>query len=184
MHFNCDMPLHTERVPEAPWASQGFIDGDVGDSTDFTLHLDEGNRCNNCSEEISEYVDGWKHEHSDSIYCHDDSALDELEIGEIPEWLEANGFDSPEEYEKSRDRAEPQPTAPGNWVGFTIDPERQQTQVQISAGDPRGCFTFTLRRWTDPQTGENKLLLHLPHPGEGLAHMALTEHHEGTYIVE
>lgn len=44
---------------------------------------------------------------------------------------------------------------------------------------PRGAFTFTVRR--RPDTGD--LLLHVPYPGEGMPHMTLTEDHPGTYRI-
>lgn len=51
--------------------------------------------------------------------------------------------------------------------------------VSVSVGDPRGAFTFTIRR--RPDTGA--LLLHVPYAGEPMPHARLTELHPGTYEV-
>lgn len=53
-----------------------------------------------------------------------------------------------------------------NSAGISVDEEDDKVVLWISVGDPRGAFTFTVRR--NPETGD--LLLHLPYPGEPTPH--------------
>lgn len=65
-----------------------------------------------------------------------------------------------------------------NSARVTVSPENDEVTCVVSVGDPRGGFVFTVRRNSD-----GEILLHTPHPGEGLPHMRLKELHPGTYIV-
>jgi hypothetical protein len=47
--------------------------------------------------------------------------------------------------------------------------------MSVSVGDPRGAFSFCVRRLT---TGE--IVIHTPHPDESLAHMKTKQHSPGT----
>ena len=77
------------------------------------------------------------------------------------------------------DSEETEGTGPLSWLnsaGIHIDDD--EARVTLSVGDPRGAFCFTMRR-----AGDGTLLLHTPHPGEGLPHMGLKPLHDGTYEV-
>jgi len=50
-----------------------------------------------------------------------------------------------------------------------------EMRVGISVGDPRGAFVWTVRRWNG-----DGLLIHGPHPSEGLPHMATKQVRPGT----
>jgi len=63
-----------------------------------------------------------------------------------------------------------------NSARVTTDPEDDAVHCVVSVGDPRGGFCFTVRRI--PSTGQ--LVIHLPHPGEGMAHVKTAELHPGT----
>lgn len=129
---------------------------------DCTADIDDSVTCVHCGQEIAHYVEGWLHEDTSAATCQRPTGEDEDD--QLP-------------------TAEPGRSLPGNWVGMSTDVHQEAVAVQISVGDPRGCFEFTLRRWVDPADGKSKLLLHMPHPGESTPHMTLTPLHEGTYIV-
>ena len=144
--------------------AEAFIEeGDV----DFTATLPGETVCQNCSQPVTEYVEGWLHDDNVSPFC----------CG-----VDADDFDDDEEREDA-DRAEPAPSAPGNWVGFTVLPDKGSVEVQISVGDPRGCLTMQVRRWVDPDTGNEELLLHVPYAGQPQSHMELIEKSAGTFVL-
>ena len=66
-----------------------------------------------------------------------------------------------------------------NSVRVTTDPKDDAVHCVVSVGDPRGGFCVTFRR--RPDTGA--LLIHMPHPGEGIAHEQTKELHPGTLVV-
>lgn len=126
------------------------------EAVSFVAQLPEERVCENCSAEVHDRGPAWVHTDNETLFCVDD---DEDSI------------------------ASPAPTAPGNWVGFEIDPEKGQTSVQLSIGDPRSCVEMVLRRWKNPDTGRDELLLHLPHANGIAQHVELHELHPGTFIV-
>lgn len=65
-----------------------------------------------------------------------------------------------------------------NSARITVDPHREEVSCVVSVGDPRGGFAFVVRR-----TPAGTLLIHMPHPGEGMPHMRTKELHEGTLEV-
>lgn len=73
---------------------------------------------------------------------------------------------------------EPGPLTWLNSARITTDPEDDAVHCLVSVGDPRGAFCFTVRR-----TPDGTLLLHLPHPGEGMAHESTRQICEGTLEV-
>lgn len=71
-------------------------------------------------------------------------------------------------------------TGPAAWLNSAgIHVTSSEARVSLSVGDPRGAFTFEIRRRSD--TGA--LLLHTPYPGESAPHMGLSPLHDGTYRV-
>ena len=58
-----------------------------------------------------------------------------------------------------------------DWTGDSIS-------VTISTGDPRGAFAMTVRVMDD-----GTVLMHLPHPSDGMLHEPLHELHPGTYRI-
>ena len=50
--------------------------------------------------------------------------------------------------------------------------------LSVSIGDPRGAFSFCVRRLTD-----GRIVIHAPHPGESLPHMQTAQLHEGTLVI-
>lgn len=63
-----------------------------------------------------------------------------------------------------------------NSARITTDPEHDSIHFAFSIGDPRGCLVMTIRR--RPDTGA--VIIHLPHPGETMAHVETRELHPGT----
>lgn len=189
--FNASSPIHSEN--EDFGYSKGYFDTGSGEGLDVTVHIPEGNKCSNCGEEVNETVDGWVHNHSDSSYCNEDDDVSGLEDDEKSLFLTDEGYWTDEtqtlesalgDWVGDHEQATPEAKAPGNWVGFTLKPQSRETQVQISVGDPRGCFQFTLWTAKNPDTGEEELRMTLPHPGGLFPHMTLTHLHDGTYRVE
>ncbi len=67
---------------------------------------------------------------------------------------------------------------PLDWLNsarITTSKDEDAVHCIISVGDPRGGFCFTVRRL---ESGE--MLIHVPTPGEGMAHVEIKELHPGT----
>lgn len=74
-----------------------------------------------------------------------------------------------------------QDPGPLTWLNSArvhTDPSDDAVHCVVSVGDPRGGFCFTVRR-----TPDGRIVLHLPHPGEGMPHMETREIHPGTLQV-
>ncbi len=71
---------------------------------------------------------------------------------------------------------EPGPLTWLNSARITTEPGDDAVHLLVSIGDPRGAFCVTFRR--RPDTGA--ILIHLPNPGEGMAHLETRELHPGT----
>nr|MDT0665564.1 hypothetical protein [Micromonospora sp. DSM 115978] len=72
-----------------------------------------------------------------------------------------------------------------NHAGVTTDDAVDSVTVHVSVGDPRGAFTFTVRRVPDDADSvlAGRLLLHVPHPDAPMGHLPLTALHDGTYLI-
>jgi len=120
--------------------------------------------CRHCGEDLEEYPDGW----------HGPDSGRECFNTPCPDWF--NG----------RPLHEPQPVALAwcNHAAIRTNQAEDSVTVSISVGDPRGGFCFTVRRMP-PGAGPlaGRLLLHVPYPGEPLAHVPLTAHAQGCYLV-
>lgn len=71
-------------------------------------------------------------------------------------------------------------TIPLHWANSAsihARPDRDEIQVTISVGDPRGAFVMTVERRDDG------LYLSVPHAGMGMSHMPLTERSAGWFKV-
>ncbi len=62
-----------------------------------------------------------------------------------------------------------------NSATIDADPNTDRVRMYCSIGDPRGAFSFEVRRLTD-----GRILIHLPHPDESLAHMKTKDIGNGT----
>ena len=62
-----------------------------------------------------------------------------------------------------------------NSARITTQPEDDAIHLLVSIGDPRGAFCVTFRRKPN-----GTVLIHLPTPGEGMAHLETRELHPGT----
>ena len=133
------------------------------DDLNLTATIEEGDRCAHCGDSIAEYVTGWEHDTTGSRWCRD---LTDAEAAE----------------DDAATAAAPAPVAPGNWAGVTIEPDEETTQVEISVGDPRGCFTMTLRRVRDSE-GRTHLFLRVPHPEDSTPHAPMREVYPGYYEI-
>lgn len=77
------------------------------------------------------------------------------------------------------EQQEPGPLTWLNSARVVADPDEDAVHCLVSVGDPRGAFCFTIRR--RPDTGT--LIIHMPHPGEGMPHMATKQLQPGTLEV-
>lgn len=71
-----------------------------------------------------------------------------------------------------------QTPGPLTWLNsarVTTDPDDDAVHCAVSIGDPRGAFVMTVRR-----TPDGRILIHVPHPSDGMAHMETREIHPGT----
>ena len=72
-----------------------------------------------------------------------------------------------------------------NSASIRTDESDDAITLSLSTGDPRGAFTFIIRRVPDdadsPLAG--RLLLHMPYPGEPMAHEPLHAVHPGTFVI-
>lgn len=69
-----------------------------------------------------------------------------------------------------------------NNAGIRLDDDEDSVTVSISVGDPRGAFTFTVRRVPEGEYA-GMLMMHLPHEGEPMPHAKITEIHPGTFVI-
>ena len=70
---------------------------------------------------------------------------------------------------------------PLSWLNSArvhVSPQEDAVYCSVSVGDPRGAFSFAVRRLSD-----GRIVIHVPTPGEGLPHMETAELHPGTLIV-
>lgn len=70
---------------------------------------------------------------------------------------------------------------PLDWLNsarIVADRSEDAVHCLVSIGDPRGAFCFTVRRLPD-----GRIVIHTPHPGEGMAHMETRQLHPGTLEV-
>jgi hypothetical protein len=72
-----------------------------------------------------------------------------------------------------------------NSATIHADEVEDSVTVAISVGDPRGAFTFIIRRVPQDVKSDlaGQLIMHVPYIGESRGHMELTPLHEGTYAV-
>lgn len=78
--------------------------------------------------------------------------------------------------------SEEEPLAWVNSAGIEISEDKNQVDVWISVGDPRGAFLMRMYK-----TEEGTIRMEVPYPGEPFAHMPLAPVHEGSqghYIVK
>jgi len=98
-----------------------------------------------------------------------------------------NGVESESDEPCCGDEHEPERVALSwcNSAAISVDEADDSVTVAISVGDPRGAFTFTVRRIPDDAAGElaGRLVLHLPYSAQPAPHMPLTALHDGTYLV-
>lgn len=82
-------------------------------------------------------------------------------------------------------RPDRRPEAWCNSAAIIVDDSENSVTATISIGDPRGGFGFTIRRIPDDSPTEHagRLVMHLPHPREGMPHATLTELHPGTFLI-
>lgn len=64
-----------------------------------------------------------------------------------------------------------------NSASIHARPDRDEIQVTISVGDPRGAFVMAVER------REDGLYLSVPHTGMGMSHMPLTERSAGWFKI-
>lgn len=143
-----------------------YIDGEIQEVPEdierVQLEFDwDGDKlCQQCFEPIEELIDTSEAE-PEARWYHNDTDID------------------------SDHTPEPE-TGPSSWCNsafFEFDSEEDSVTVGISVGDPRGAFTFTIRRLPAEAEDGGRLVMHLPYPGGSWLHEPLTLLHEGTYLI-
>ncbi|MGH3564477.1 MAG: hypothetical protein ACRDRH_00295 [Pseudonocardia sp.] len=72
-----------------------------------------------------------------------------------------------------------------NRAAISTHEDQDAITVNISVGDARGGFAFTVRRMPDSAFEHaGRLLLHTPYPGEPMPHVGITELRPGTYLID
>lgn len=68
---------------------------------------------------------------------------------------------------------------PSRWLNSAgISLTGDEVRLDVSVGDPRGCFRMTVRMMAD-----GALMMYVPHPNDSTPHMALTEIRPGAYRI-
>lgn len=130
--------------------------GSVLDLTQIMIALNEDDdmseiRCAHCGEELNE-----------------DEPTETLEGGDAE--CEANDYDP---HEKQY--------APFTWaknIAVSFDEERDEIELAIATGEPRGGWTFKLRREPD-----GVVLMFLPHADMASPHEPIRELRPGTFVI-
>jgi hypothetical protein len=144
-----------------------------GETESVTLEFGTGAgalwRCRACGEDLTETTAGWAAEAADGLLCAAYDPADGALTGS----------------QEGRHDPERIPLSWCNGAGIRVDESADSVTLSLSVGDPRGAFTFTLRRICDDAPGElaGRIVLHTPYPGESLPHMPLTAVRPGTYLV-
>lgn len=73
----------------------------------------------------------------------------------------------------------PVPLAWANSARISFDEQHDMIVFAISTGDPRGAFTFSVRRRSDTGT----LVMEVPHPQDAGLHEPLVETYPGQYTI-
>lgn len=90
------------------------------------------------------------------------------------------GFPWDADYSDMGEDERPDEKSPEMWCNHAgVEVADDEIRLWISTGDPRGAFQITARRMDD-----GTILLHLPTPGEGLAHEETVALHPGTLAIK
>ena len=128
------------------------FDGETQDSDDIsqiTAYMPEGeHRCKHCSQPMTDNGGGEYiiEDDEDDITCDDNE-------------------------ETGKHEPVPTPLSWANHASIFLDDDEDSITLAVSVGDPRGAFTFTLRR--NPVDGA--LYMSTPYPGESLPHRETEE---------
>lgn len=154
-----------------------FVDGTPTDTADdtpesVTLEFDATDgpthRCRNCSEELTDTGEGYQTTDGDT---------------------ECTSFESTDDTDPDDGQGPHNPERiPLSWctsAAIHADESEDSVTVSLSVGDPRGAFTFTIRRVPDDATSDlaGHLIMHTPYPSQPSPHLDLTPLHDGTYVV-
>ncbi|MFJ8965342.1 hypothetical protein ACIRG5_38750 [Lentzea sp. NPDC102401] len=138
-----------------------FVEDDsVTVSLEFPWENGPDRHCTRCGEDLVETSNGYEDDSGSSVCDEDSGEALPHEAGQVPlSWVNSATIDA--------------------------DEAEDSVTVSISVGDPRGAFTFTLRRVPDDAVGDlgGRLVLHVPYPGEPCPHRQLTALHPGAFVV-
>lgn len=131
--------------------------GSVLDLTQIMVRLNEGDdmqekRCSACGDELD-----------------DDEPTQNLDGDDVCSAWDGNAPHTPE-------------FSPFTWaknIAVSFNEERDEIELAIATGEPRGGWTFKLRR--DPETGV--VYMHLPYADMDGPHEPLREIHPGTFVI-
>jgi hypothetical protein len=154
-----------------------YVDGTLAELSDdipdtVSLEFDTGtagtHRCRACGEELAESFTGSETESGDTLCSAFEPATDtDPDYGEGPH--------DPERM----------PLSWCNSAALHADESEDSVTVSISVGDPRGAFTFTIRRVPDDADTDlaGHLIMHTPYAAQPTPHMDLTPLRHGTHVV-
>lgn len=137
---------------------------------------------------VEDFAEGWVHEPhrvGDARLCsqgpaenmYTEELYELLEVDQDSVILESDLEDADVKW------AQPNVNDPGNyvnWVSATVGED--SAAVQISLGDPRGCFEMRVWQGTDGE-GNPRVYLSVPNPSDPAPHMTLTRHTDSTFVV-
>ncbi|MEV7040450.1 hypothetical protein [Amycolatopsis sp. NPDC051061] len=146
------------------------LSDDVAESITLQFDTDSAptHRCRACREELAETPDGYESTSGDTACADFEPTVDtDPDYGEGPH--------DPERIRLSW----------CNSATAQTDESEDSVALSISVGDPRGAFTFTIRRVPEDADGDlaGRLIMHTPYAGEHMLHVSLTPLHDGTYVV-
>nr|WP_042178998.1 hypothetical protein [Kibdelosporangium sp. MJ126-NF4] len=125
-------------------------------------------RCRACGEELTETADGLCTDSGEYLCPDYDPSLGP----------DSDCTDGPHDAERV-------PLSWCNSATLSTDQTDDAVTVSISVGDPRGAFTFTIRRVPDHVDGPlaGQLIMHVPYEDMTSPHMPLTQLHDGTCVI-
>lgn len=144
------------------------------DEPTVIVEFDDHITCAHCRETISDDDGEWRADGSEGsgLVC-DGHVLDPPE-------------DAPEHDGLKCGPHEPV-TGPQRWcngAGVAVKEEDDSVEVWVSVGDPRGGFSFTVRRLPDSASDHpGRLIMHVPYPDMGMPHVPIKELQMGTYLI-
>jgi len=159
MSFNMPVTLAGDISEDSITRPDGYGSVELGSVLDLEqiqIKLNEDGdmsslRCAHCGEELNE-IDPTRTLENDTVECEDND-------------------DGPHKAQ----------TVPFTWaknIAISFSEDNDEIELAIATGEPRGGWTFKLRR-----TPDGRVLMHLPHADMAAPHEPIRELHPGTFAI-